>query len=77
MTTLTAGKISSSGRWAIRTLFSTWREKAQIRRNQRQDVIALRGLSKAALRDIGIDASEISSVVYSQPEGRRKTHDRF
>lgn len=77
MTTLTAGKIGGIRGSAIVAWFSRWAEKRRARRERRQAVISLQGLNKAMLRDIGIDATEITSVVYSQPKGRRMTHDRF
>lgn len=77
MTTLTAGKISEKRSWAVVALFKTWRERRRVRRERRQAVASLQGLNRAMLRDIGIDASEITSVVYSQAKDRRLTHDRF
>ncbi len=77
MTTLTAGKIGGMRGAAILAFFSTWIEKRRARREKRQAVASLQGLNKAMLRDIGIDASEITSVIYSQPKGRRTTYDRF
>ncbi len=76
MTTLTAGKFSGAKRWAVQTAFQNWRERVRARREQRQAVNALKSLNADILRDIGIDRSEITSVVHSQPQGRRKTHDR-
>ena len=76
MTTLTAGKYSGSSRSPVQTLIRTWREKARARREKRVAVAALKTLNTAILRDIGIDRSEITSVIHSQPQGRRKTHDR-
>ncbi len=77
MTTLTAGKIGGMRGSAILAWLTTWLEKRRVQREKRQAVAALRGLNKAMLRDIGIDASEITSVIYSQPKGRRTTYDRF
>ena len=76
MTTLTAGKFSGAKRWAVQTAFHNWRENARRRREQRQAINALKSLNAAMLRDIGIDRSEVASVIYSQPQARRKTHDR-
>lgn len=77
MTTLTAVTTHKTEQPAIQSMFSTLAEKARSWRTKRQAVQALQGLSPAMLRDIGIDATEIKSVIYSQPEGRRMTHDRF
>lgn len=76
MTTLTAGKFSGAKRWAVQTAFQNWRERARARREQRQSISALKSVSPAILRDIGIDRSEITSVIHSQPVGGRKVHDR-
>ena len=76
MTTLTAGKVNSTKRWAVTTAFMNWRRKARARREQRLAISALKSVSPAILRDIGIDRSEITSVIHTQPQGRRKTHDR-
>ena len=76
MTTLTAGKVSGAKRWAVKSAFQNWRERARARREQRQAINALKSVNAATLRDIGIDRSEITSLVNSQPEGRRKTYDR-
>ncbi len=77
MTTLTVVRTHNTEPRAIQSMFSTLVKKARSWRTKRQAVKALQGLSPAMLRDIGIDATEIKSVIYSQPEGRRMTHDRF
>ncbi|MCP5080132.1 MAG: DUF1127 domain-containing protein [Alphaproteobacteria bacterium] len=77
MTTLTAGKFSGASRSPVQILTQTWREKARARREKHAAIAALKTLNAAVLRDIGIDRSEITSVIHSQPQGRRKTHDRF
>ena len=77
MTTLTAVKIHSAERKSIQSTIIALVEMVRAWRTKRQAVKALQGLSPAMLRDIGIDATEIKSVIYSQPEGRRMTHDRF
>lgn len=76
MTTLTAGKVSGAKRWAVKSAFQNWRDRVRARREQRQAIYALKSVNAAILRDIGIDRSEITSLVHSQPEGRRKTYDR-
>ncbi len=77
MTTLTAGKYSGASRSPFQKLLQSWRKAAETRREQRAAVDALKTLNNAVLRDIGIDRSEITSVVHSAPQGRRKTHDRI
>lgn len=77
MTTITAVSTHASERPATQSMISTLVEKIRSWHTKRQAVKALRELSPAMLRDIGIDASEIRSVVYSQPAHRRMTHDRF
>lgn len=77
MTTLTAGKYSGASRSPVQILIQSWREKARARREKRAAIGALKTLNPAILRDIGIDRSEITSVIHNQPQGRRKTHDRF
>ena len=41
---------------------------------RRRTLRELRNLDCATLRDIGMSRSEIISVVYGDPEGRRRTH---
>lgn len=77
MTTLTAGKIGSSRRSALKALVITWMESYRTAREQRRAIAELRTLDRAMLRDIGIDASEITSLVRTQPEPRRMSHDRI
>jgi len=47
-----------------------WREYLQ-RRRLKATIFTLRGLDDRALRDIGLDRSEIESVVHSKGAGRR------
>ena len=77
MTTLTAGKFGGTSRSPVQILIQSWREKARARREKRVAIYALKTLDRATLRDIGIDRSEITSVIHTQPQGRRKTHDRI
>ena len=76
MTILTAGKYSSARRSPALILFQTWRDNLRARREKRAAIGALKSLNAAILRDIGIDRSEVTSIIHSQPEGRRKAHDR-
>ncbi len=47
-----------------------WREYLQ-RRRLKATIFTLRGLDDRTLRDIGLDRSEIESVVHSKGAGRR------
>ncbi len=77
MTSLTAVKVHNAEHRSIRFALSTLVRKVRSWREKRQAVMALQGLNPAMLRDIGLHASEIRSVIYTQAEGRRMTHDRF
>jgi uncharacterized protein YjiS (DUF1127 family) len=50
-----------------------WRAYWQ-RRARRASVVLLQSLDEQQLRDIGINRSEIESVVYSPPTERRRTY---
>lgn len=76
MTTMTAGRIADTRRPTLKALFRAWLEKRRDLREKRKAIAELKGLDRAMLRDIGIDASEITSIVHSQPEIRRMSHDR-
>ena len=47
------------------------------RKGRRATVMMLRALDDRALHDIGIDRSEIESVVYGNPGERRSRYDRY
>jgi len=47
-----------------------------VRRAERETVFVLHSLDDRTLKDIGMDRSEIESVVYGQPEGSRASERR-
>jgi uncharacterized protein YjiS (DUF1127 family) len=51
-------------------LLTSWFQAYGRRRAQRATVFMLRGLDDRVLSDIGIDRSEIESVVYGKPGDR-------
>jgi uncharacterized protein YjiS (DUF1127 family) len=52
-------------------VFKTWWDAYWTRRAQRSTVMILRSLDDHSLHDIGLDRSEIESVVYGRPGDRR------
>lgn len=52
-----------------------WWSAYWMRRAQRSTVMILRSLDDRALHDIGIDRSEIESVVFGTPAERRLRYD--
>ena len=49
-------------------------EKFRVWRQRRRDLAELRGLSSGALRDLGIDRSEASSIVNTSKKDRRRNY---
>ncbi len=61
----------------LRKLVSNWLAAARARRERRVAVSVLRGMNRQTLKDIGIDRSEITSIVHTAPANMRQTHDRL
>lgn len=59
------------GNLIVRTAIDLWVESRR-RRQARRSAIALRACSDRTLRDLGIDRSEINSIVFFGGEGRRR-----
>lgn len=55
--------------WLTATL-AAWRS----RRARRREIAAIRAFGASALRDIGIDPSEVSSLVNTSSKGRKLTY---
>ena len=63
--------------WRIRSVFQgAWRSYWP-RRTERATLLILHSLDDRALKDIGIDRSEIESVVYGTRDRRRRVYSRF
>ena len=56
-------------------LLKSWWEAYWMRRAQRVTVAMLRSLDDRRLHDVGIDRSEIESVVYGRPGDRRQRYE--
>lgn len=54
------------------SIFQDWLRRFSAWRQERRDLAALRGLSGAALRDLAIDRSELSSIVGAGGGERRR-----
>jgi uncharacterized protein YjiS (DUF1127 family) len=68
-----------SARPAMQSLASTlksWWDAYWMMRAQRTTVMMLRALDDRSLHDIGVDRSEIDSVVYGKPGDRRLRYER-
>jgi uncharacterized protein YjiS (DUF1127 family) len=61
----------SAGRWMADTARHAW-SRYWTRRAEHAAVALLQGLDDRALKDIGLDRSEIESVVHSAKPGERR-----
>lgn len=77
MSTLTAGRFTGTFGLSIFSRFSEWAEVIRQRRERKRSIAAMRSVDPRILKDIGIDRSEITSIIHSAPHGGRLTHDRF
>ena len=66
---------SSSSVWAAR--IRSWFERYAERRCKRRAVAHLRAVNPRTLKDIGIDRSEASSIIYGGRRGRRRFYQCF
>lgn len=64
-----------TGLHGIGTAVKRWWDAYWMRRAQRATVMLLRSLEDRSLHDIGIDRSEIESVVFGRPDERRLRYD--
>jgi uncharacterized protein YjiS (DUF1127 family) len=61
---------------ALGSFLKSWWDGYWRRRAQRATVFMLRSLDDHSLHDIGVDRSEIESVVYGKPGDRRLRYER-
>lgn len=59
----------------VRTRLSTWLRQYRGWRKARRDRLELNSLGNAALKDLGIDRSEIPSIVHARGNERRRRHE--
>jgi uncharacterized protein YjiS (DUF1127 family) len=71
-TTLAAGLHGPSALLAVREILRHWWTRHQQRRAQRATVMLLGSLDRYVLHDIGLDRSEIESIVYGSSPGERR-----
>ena len=76
MSTSTTYIPARPGGMGLRKLVSNWSAAARARRERRIAISVLRGMNRQTLKDIGIDRSEITSIVHSAPANMRQTHGR-
>lgn len=62
------------GGWIRRTMRRLWRAYWD-RRERQVTALILRSLDCRTLHDIGIDRSEIDSLIYGRPSDRRHTYE--
>jgi uncharacterized protein YjiS (DUF1127 family) len=63
-----------SGTHGLTSTLKSWWEAYWTMRAQRTTVLMLRALDDRSLHDIGVDRSEIDSVVYGKPDERRQRY---
>ncbi len=59
----------------VRTRLSTWLQQYRGWRKARRDRLELNSLGNAALKDLGIDRSEIPSIVHARGNERRRKRE--
>ncbi len=74
-TMLTRGASAPSVTAGVAEKYKQWMGALRAARKRRESVISLSALDARALADIGMNRTEITSIVYAGGEDRRRAHE--